>query len=560
MGKRVLIVGGVAGGMSAATRARRLSEGADIVVFERGPHVSFANCGLPYFLGGEITDRAKLLVQTPDRLKAAFNLDVRPRSEVLAIRRDRKEIDVRDLATGREYTEHYDALILSTGAAPVRPRVPGADRPGHFALRSLEDMDAIDAWVRDRRAGAAVVVGGGFIGLEVAEQLHRRGLQVSVVERNPQVLKPFDPEMAAHLHLELVKHGLALYLNNGLSHFEAPRAGEGAGGSAVVLADGTRLAAGVVVLGLGVRPESKLAVAAGLEIGATGGIKVDAHLRTSDPNIYAVGDAIEVTHAVTGTPALIPLGGPANRQGRTAADNIFGLASEYPGTLGTAIVRVFDLTAAVTGANEAQLRAAGLPFEAVHLHPNSHAGYYPGAKPLALKLLFAPDTGKLLGAQAVGADGVDKRIDVLATALRAGMTVDDVAELELCYAPPFGSAKDPVNLAGMAAQNVRAGLVQTLRWDEVAGLDRSRTLILDVRDAKERDAGAIPGSVHVPLAELRARLRELPRDMEIVAHCATGQRSYTACRILAQNGFRCRNLTGSFKTWKAAQDGVPGAH
>jgi rhodanese-related sulfurtransferase len=306
---------------------------------------------------------------------------------------------------------------------------------------------------------------------------------------------------------------------------------------------------------LGVRPESKLARDAGLELGATGGIKVDAHLRTSDPNIYAVGDAIEVAHGVTGAPALIPLGGPANRQGRTAADNIFGTASEYPGTLGTAIVRVFDLTAAVTGANEAQLTAAGVAFDAVHLHPNSHAGYYPGAKPVALKVLFAPGTGRLLGAQAVGAEGVDKRIDVLATALRAGMTVDDVAELELCYAPPFGSAKDPVNLAGMAAQNARAGRVRTIQWHEVGRLDPERTLILDVRDAKEREGGAIPGSAHVPLAELRARLGELPRDKEIVAHCATGQRSYSACRVLAQRGFRCRNLTGSFKTWKAAQAG-----
>ena len=553
MTERVLIVGGVAGGMSAATRARRLSEKAEIVVFERGPHVSFANCGLPYFLGGEIADRSKLLVQTPERLKAAFKLDVRVRSEVTAIRRDRREIDVRDLTTGREYSERYDALILSTGATPLVPRVPGAERPGNFVLRSLEDMDAIDAWVRAKGAERAVVAGGGFIGLEVAEQLHRRGLQVAVVERNAQVLKPFDPEMAAHLHNELRKHGVALHLGNGLSRFEAPQGHEDAGGSVVVLADGTRLAADVVVMGLGVRPESKLAVAAGLEIGPTGGIKVDDRLRTSDPNIYAVGDAIEVTHAVTGAPALIPLGGPANRQGRTAADTIFGVGSRHPGALGTAIVRVFDLTAGVTGANEAQLDAAGIAFEAVHLHPSSHAGYYPGAKALALKLLFAPQTGKLLGAQAVGADGVDKRIDVLATALRAGMTVDDVAELELCYAPPFGSAKDPVNLAGMAAQNVRAGRVRLIQWDEVAKLDRSRSLILDVRDAKERDTGAIPGSVHIPLAELRTRLHELPRDKEIVAHCVSGQRSYNACRILTQNGFACRNLTGSFKTWAAAQ-------
>lgn len=556
MGKRVLIVGGVAGGMSAATRARRLAEDAEIVVFERGPHVSFANCGLPYYLGGEITDRNKLLVQTPERLMAAFNIDVRARAEVVAIDRAARQVEVRNLATGMSSYERYDALVLSTGAAPIVPRVPGAERPGHFILRSLDDMDAIDAWVRERGAEKAVVVGGGFIGLEVAEQFHRRGLQVSVVERNPQVLKPFDPELAAHLHAELRKRGVALHLNNGLARFDAPAAGEDAGASVVVLANGARLAADVVILGLGVRPESKLARDAGLDLGTTGGIKVDAHLRTSDPNIFAVGDTIEVTHAVTGKPALIPLGGPANRQGRTAADNIFGIGTKYPGTLGTAIVRVFDLTAAVTGANEALLTAVGIAFEAVHLHPNSHAGYYPGAKPLALKVLFAPDTGKLLGAQVVGADGVDKRIDVLATALRAGMTVDDIADLELSYAPPFGSAKDPVNLAGMAAQNVRAGRVAVIQWDEIARLDRSHTLVLDVRETKEREGGTIPGSVHIPLGDLRARLDELPRDMEIVAHCATGQRSYNACRVLMQNGFRCRNLAGSFKTWKAAQDGA----
>ncbi|QJX00455.1 hypothetical protein FTUN_8085 [Frigoriglobus tundricola] len=555
MGQRVLIVGGVAGGMSAATRARRLAEDAEIVVFERGPHVSFANCGLPYFLGGEIADRNKLLVQTPERLKAVFNLDIRTHAEVVSIDPEHKEITVRDRTSNRVSTERYDALILSTGAAPVVPRVPGADRPGHFALRTLEDMDAIDGWIKERGATNGVVVGGGFIGLEVAEQLHRRGLRISVIERNPQVLKPFDPEMAAHLHIELRKHGVGLYLNNGLSRFDSPTAGERAGASVVVLANGTRLPADVVILGLGVRPEAKLARDAGLVIGPTGGVKVDAHLRTSAPDVYAVGDAIEVTHGVTGRPALIPLGGPANRQGRTAADNIFGVPSAYPGTLGTAIVRVFDRTAAVTGANEAQLKDAGMAFEAVHLHPNAHAGYYPGAAPLALKVLFDPVTGRLLGAQAVGADGIDKRIDVLATALRAGMTVDDVADLELCYAPPFGAAKDPVNLAGMAAQNVRAGLVHPIRWDEIASLDRTLALILDFRDRAEREAGAIPGSVHIPLGELRARLDELPRDAEIIAHCASGQRSYNACRILMQNGFRCRNLVGSFKTWKAAVDG-----
>lgn len=556
MGKRLLIVGGVAGGMSAAARARRLDENATIIVFERGPSVSYANCGLPYYLGGEIAHREKLLVQTPERLKSALKLDVRVRSEVVAIHRDRKEITVRDFDRGRDYPETYDALILSTGAAPLRPKIDGIDRLGHFTLRTLEDMEAIDRWIRDRHARAAVVAGGGFIGLEVAEQLHRRGLVVTVVERDPQVLRPLDPEMAAFLHLELRNNGVSLHLNNGLARLVEPNSNEIAGASVVVLANRARLPADLVVLGLGVRPESKLAREAGLAIGVTGGVKVDEHLLTSDPAIYAVGDAIEVTHAVTGMPSLIPLGGPANRQGRTAADHIFGISSRYPGTLGTAIVRVFNLTAAVTGANEAQLTAADMPFQSVHLHPNSHAGYYPGSRSLALKLLFSPDTGKVLGAQAVGQKGVDKRIDVIATAIRAGMTVDDVAELELAYAPPYGSAKDPVNLAGMAAQNIRGGRVEVAQWNEVAALDPARAIVLDVRDAAERAAGALPNSVHIPLGELRARLGELPRDKEIIAHCASGQRSYNACRILIQNGFRCRNLSGSYKTWKAATDGA----
>jgi NADPH-dependent 2,4-dienoyl-CoA reductase/sulfur reductase-like enzyme/rhodanese-related sulfurtransferase len=495
-------------------------------------------------------------VQTPQRLKAALNLDVRVRSEVASINRDKKSIVVRDLDKQREYAESYDALILATGASAVIPRIPGIDRSGHFALRTIEEMTEIDYWIRDQHARHALVAGGGFIGLEAAEQLHRRGLVVTVVERNPQVLTPLDPEMAATLHIELRKNGVALHLGSALALFDEPGPNEIARASVAVLTDRTRISADVVVLGLGVRPESKLAREAGLAIGSTGGITVDDHLRTSDPNIYAVGDAIEITHAVTGQPAVIPLGGPANRQGRSAADNIFDIPSRYPGTIGTAIVRVFGLTAAVTGANEALLKAAAMPYQVVHLHPNSHAGYYPGARAMALKLLFAPGSGRVLGAQAVGPKGVDKRIDVLSTAIRAGMTVDDVADLELAYAPPFGSAKDPVNLAGMAAQNIRSGLVAPARWDEIAALSADSAIILDVRDAAEREAGAIPNSIHIPLGELRGRLGELPRDREVIAHCASGQRSYNACRLLLQHGFRCRNLSGSYKTWKTALDGA----
>jgi NADPH-dependent 2,4-dienoyl-CoA reductase/sulfur reductase-like enzyme/rhodanese-related sulfurtransferase len=552
MPKRVLIVGGVAGGMSAATRLRRLDEFAEIVIFERGPFVSFANCGLPYHLGGEIADRGKLIVQSPQRLKQVFRLDVRANTEVVAIDRTAKTVTARHVTSGELTTEKYDDLILATGAAAVIPPTPGIRRPGHFTLRTIPDMDGVMGWINAHAAKTALVLGGGFIGLEAAEQLHRRGLTVTVVEKNPQVLTPLDPEMAAHVQAELKKHGVRLELSNPVERFEDARPDETAAVSVAVLADGARIPADVVVVGVGVRPESTLAKDAGLEIGSTGGVKVNTRLQTSDPHIWAVGDVIEVTHGVTGMPAVIPLGGPANRQGRIVADNLSGNASHYRGTLGTAVVRVFDVTAAVTGANEALLKRTNTPFQVVHLHPNSHAGYYPGAKPIALKVLFDPQSGKLLGAQAVGEDGVDKRMDVLATALFAGMTIDDLAELELCYAPPFGSAKDPINLAGMAAQNVTGGLVTVAQWHEVAALIAAGAVVVDVREPGERDGGVIPGSVSIPLGSLRERLGELPKDKELLVHCASGQRSYNACRVLTQHGFNCRNLTGSFRTWKAA--------
>jgi NADPH-dependent 2,4-dienoyl-CoA reductase/sulfur reductase-like enzyme/rhodanese-related sulfurtransferase len=538
--KRLIIVGGVAGGASAAARARRLCEDCDIIIFERGPHVSFANCGLPYFVGGEIAEQDELLVQTPASLKARFNLDVRVNTEVLSIDRAARRVRVRELETGKEYDETYDALVLSTGASPLKPPIPGIDRPNHFTVRTIPDVQRIMAWSRGCERCRAVVVGGGYIGLEMAEQLRRREFAVTVVEALPQVMTPLDPEMAAWLHAELRAHGVALHLNDPVAAFEP---------GAVILKSGARLPADSVILALGVKPETKLAKDAGLEIGERGGIRVNDHLQTSDPAIWAVGDAIEVRDFVTGQWCVIPLAGPANRQGRIAADNIFGRPSRYAGTLGTAILRLFNLTAGVTGANEKTLRKAGIAYEALHLHPGSHAGYYPGAEPIALKILFAPDTGKLLGAQAVGREGVDKRIDVLATALKAGMTVHDLAELELAYAPPYGSAKDPVNLAGMAAQNVLAGDVKLAQWTEVP----DSAFVLDVRRDDERAQGLIPGSVHIPLDELRERLDELPRDREIIVYCASGQRSYYACRLLAQRGYRCRNLTGSYRTWKMAR-------
>jgi NADPH-dependent 2,4-dienoyl-CoA reductase/sulfur reductase-like enzyme/rhodanese-related sulfurtransferase len=549
---RLVIVGGVAGGASAAARARRLCEHCEIVVFERGPYVSFANCGLPYFVGGEIVEQDSLLLQTPETLRARFNLDVRVNTEVVAIDRAAQVVKVRNLATQREYDQPYDALVLSTGAAPLKPPIPGIDRLGHFTVRNIPDVERIRHRIKDCHACRAVVVGGGYIGLEMAEQMHRQGLGLTVIEAMPQVMAPLDPEMAAWLHAELKSHHVALHLGDPVAAFESPQPGETARASVVVLKSGQRIPADIVVLGLGVRPETALAKSAGLDLGTRGGIKVNDRLQTSDPQIWAVGDAVEVRDRVTGVWGIIPLAGPANRQGRIAADNIFGRNLSYEGTWGTAILRLFELTAGCTGANEKTLRQANLPFQALHLHPGSHAGYYPGAEPIAMKILFAPDTGRLLGAQAVGRDGVDKRIDVLATALQGGMTVHDLAELELAYAPPFGSAKDPVNLAGMAGQNVWAGDVRLAQWNEIASLNPAHTLVLDVRRPEERSVGAIPGSIHIPLDDLRARMNELPRDREIIVHCHSGQRSYFACRILAQHGLRVRNLTGSWRTWKTA--------
>jgi NADPH-dependent 2,4-dienoyl-CoA reductase/sulfur reductase-like enzyme/rhodanese-related sulfurtransferase len=550
---RLVIIGGVAGGASAAARARRLSEEAEIIVLERGPHVSFANCGLPYFVGGEIVNEEDLLVQTPKSLHSGFNLDVRVNSEVVSIDREAKTVNVRDLANGREYALPYDALVISTGAALLTPPIPGIEREGHFTVRNVPDVVRIKSWINENEGTRAVVVGGGYIGLEMAEQLVRHGgVSVSLVEALPQVMAPLDPEMAAWLHLELKQHGVELCTGSAVAAFEAPSDAEPARASIVVLKDGRRLPADVVILGMGVKPESALAKAAGLEIGERGGIRVNQRMQTSDSAIYAVGDVVEVRDVITGAWSLIPLAGPANRQGRIAADNIMGRSASYQGTQGTAVLRLFGLTAGCTGANEKTLRAAGIACEVLHMHPASHAGYYPGAEPIAMKVLFAPDTGKLLGAQAVGRDGVDKRLDVFATALKAGMNMNDLAELELAYAPPFGSAKDPVNLAGMAAQNVLAGDVALAQWHEIATLDPAKTLVLDVRRADERAKGHIPGSMHIPLDELRGRLSELPKDKEIIASCQSGQRSYFACRLLAQHGFKVRNLAGSWRTFSTA--------
>ncbi len=545
---KLLIVGGVAGGASAAARSRRLSEDAEIVLFERGPDVSFANCGLPYYVGGEIPERDKLLVTTPERLRTRFRLDVRTRSSVEAIDRAAKKIRVRDLATGREYEETYDKLILAPGAAPLRPAIPGVDLPGIFTLRNLQDVDRIKARL-DHGVRQAVAVGAGFIGLELAENFVKRGIITTMVEKNDQILTPFDKEMTTPILETLVAKGVTVLLGQSAEGFE-----QTPDGLVVRLKSGQRLVAQLVVLGVGVRPENKLAVDAGLEVGPRGGIRVNEFLQTSDPDIYAVGDAIEVKDFVSGDPTQVPLAGPANRQGRIAADNAFGRAAKFRGTQGTAIVGVFDRTAAITGASEKALRRANRPYRKVYVHPAHHAGYYPGAEQMTLKILFHPETGKLLGAQAVGRAGVDKRIDVLAVAIQAGMTVFDLEEMELAYAPQYGSAKDPINMAGFVAAGMLRGEHPQVDVEAVlaAPADR-RPLVLDVRTSQEFSAGNIPGAANIPVDDLRSRLDELPTNREIAVYCQVGQRGYLATRVLRQRGFSASNIGGGYKTYKLFQ-------
>jgi NADPH-dependent 2,4-dienoyl-CoA reductase/sulfur reductase-like enzyme/rhodanese-related sulfurtransferase len=545
---KLLIVGGVAGGASAAARARRLSEDAHIVVFERGPDVSFANCGLPYYVGGEIAEREKLLVTTPERLRSRFKLDVRTRSSVEAIDRAGKKVRIRDLASGREYDETYDRLILATGAAPYRPPLPGVDLPGVFTLRNLQDTDHIKERV-DRGVKQAVLLGGGFISLELAENFVRLGISTTVVEKNDQILTPFDKEMTKPVVDELASKGVMLLLGQSAEAVE-----QTAEGLVVCLNSGQRLPAQLVVFGIGVRPENKLAIVSGLEVGPRGGIRVNDHLQTSDPDIFAVGDAIEVKDVVSADPTQVPLAGPANRQGRIAADNVFGHSATYRGTQGTAILGFFERTAAMTGASEKALRRANRPFRKVYIHPTHHAGYYPGAEAMTLKLLFDPTTGRVLGAQAVGGAGVDKRIDVLAVALQAGMTVFDLEEMELAYAPQFGSAKDPINMAGFVASGLLRG--EHPQVDVEAVLARpaaEQPFLLDVRTPQEFASGHIPGAVNIPVDDLRSRLGELPRDREIAAYCQVGQRGYLATRVLRQDGFSASNIGGGYKTYKLFQ-------
>jgi NADPH-dependent 2,4-dienoyl-CoA reductase/sulfur reductase-like enzyme/peroxiredoxin family protein/rhodanese-related sulfurtransferase/TusA-related sulfurtransferase len=541
---KIIVIGGVAAGMSAAARARRLDEHAEIVVLERSQYVSFANCGLPYHIGGSIQERDDLLLQTPQSLKASLNLDVRTGHEVIAIDRAQKSVHIRDLTTSREYTEPYDKLVLAPGALPLRPAMPGLDHPKVFVLRNIADMDQIKAIV-DGGAKSAIVIGGGYIGVEVAENFRERGLAVDLVEMIDQIMPPLDPEMAWGLQQHMERHGVKLHLGTAAAAFR-----DANGRVTAELKNGTTLTADFVLLSAGVRPDTALAQAAGLELGPRGGIKVDAHQRTSDPDIFAAGDAVEVAHTVLPDAWVIPLAGPANRQGRIAAENICGRATTYTSTQGTAIVKIFAMTGGGTGATEKQLKRANLPYRKVYIHPSGHASYYPGTAPMHVKLLCAPETGKLLGAQVVGADGVDKRLDVFATALRAGLTVHDLQALELAYAPPFGSAKDPVNMAGFVATNLLHGDVQF--WyaeDYPAGTDAG--VIVDVRSKQEFDLWHIPGALNIPLGKLRMRLVELPKEKTIFVYCKVGFRSYLAYRLLRQHRFTVATLAGGANTFRA---------
>ena len=542
---KIVIIGGVAGGASTATRLRRMDEKAEIILIERGEYISFANCGLPYHIGEVITDREKLLVVTPQKLKETSNIEARVRHEAISIDRNKKIIKLRELATGREYSESYDKLVLSPGASPIIPPVEGAGLPGVFTLRSMTDMDRINSFLLEAKPTCAVVVGGGFIGLEIAENLQHRGLQVTIIEMLNQVMAPIDYEMAAMVHQHLQFKRIRLSLGDGLKSIHAEKLLK------VALNSGKIVETDLVILSVGVRPESILAKDAGLDLGARGAIIVNEHLQTSDPDIYALGDAVEVKNLISGKPANLPLAGPASKQARVAADHIAGRPSIFKGVQGTSIVKIFDLTVACTGLNSRQLDEFGLPYKNALIHSSNHAGYYPGASPMAFKLLFSPE-GKLYGAQLVGLEGVDKRIDVISTAIHSGATVYDLEELELAYAPPYGSSRDPVNIIGFLAGNMLRGDLKSVNWNEVDKMDRNLNVFLDVREPEELTLGHISDSLNIPLGQLRERIKEIPRSKRVIVYCQVGQRGYFGSRILMQLGFDAVNLNGGFKTYSHA--------
>ncbi|MEZ8824353.1 FAD-dependent oxidoreductase [Vibrio amylolyticus] len=547
---KILIIGGVAGGASAAARARRLSEDAEIIMFERGQFVSFANCGLPYHIGGDIKERGKLLLQTPESFLARFNVDVRVMNEVISIDRPNKTVTVKNLLDGSEYIESYDFLLLSPGAGPIVPPIPGIDNPLTHSLRNIPDMDKILATLNSSKPQHATVVGGGFIGLEMMEAFHQLGIKTTLIEMADQVMTPVDREMAGFAHAEIQQKGVDLKLGVALESVEYLPANENL---VLSLNNGEHLETGILIMAIGVRPETTLASKAGLKIGELGGIWTTPTLQTSDPSIYAVGDAIEEKDFVTGAQTMVPLAGPANRQGRMAADNMLGRNETYQGTQGTAICKIFDLAIASTGKNEKQLKREGIDYEKVFVHTASHASYYPGAEIVSFKMLFDPKTGKILGAQAAGKDGVDKRIDIMAVAQRAGMTVEQLQHLELTYAPPYGSAKDVINQAAFVANNIVSGDVTPMHFDEIDELEENQ-LLLDVRNPAELTNGrSIDGALNIPVDQLRQRMSELPKDKEIVIYCQVGLRGNVAYRQLVNNGYKARNLIGGYRTYTYAK-------
>lgn len=547
---KIVIVGGVAGGASAAARARRLSEDAEIIMLERGNFVSFANCGLPYHIGGDIKERGKLLLQTPESFLARFNVDVRVMNEVISIDPPNKTVTIKNLLDGSEYIETYDFLLLSPGAGPIVPAISGIDNPLTHSLRNIPDMDKILATLNNHKPKHATVVGGGFIGLEMMEAFHQLGIKTTLVEMANQVMTPVDREMAGFVHAEIKEQGIDLKLGVALESVEYRKENQSL---LLSLNSGEQVETGILIMAIGVRPETKLALEAGLEIGELGGIWTTPTLQTSDPSIYAVGDAIEEKDFVTGSQTLVPLAGPANRQGRMAADNMLGGAETYQGTQGTAICKVFDLAIASTGQNEKQLKRDGIIYEKVFVHTASHASYYPGAETVSLKMLFDPKSGKILGAQAAGKDGVDKRIDIMAVAQRAGMTVEQLQHLELTYAPPYGSAKDVINQAAFVATNIIKGDAIPIHFDEIDNLGDDQ-LLLDVRNPDEmKTVGYIEGAVNIPVDQLRKRMNELPKNKAIIIYCQVGLRGNVAYRQLVHNGFKARNLIGGYRTYITAQ-------
>ncbi len=545
---KLLIIGGVAGGATAAARARRLNENAEIIVFERGEFISFANCGLPYYIGTSIKKRDDLLITTPEDFRNRYRIDVRTFSEVVAIDRKQKNVEVRNLLDQTVYKETYDKILLSPGAAPIRPPIEGVNLDKIFSLRNIPDMDTIKTFVDQEKPSTAVVVGGGFIGLEMAENLIHRGVKTTIVEMLNQVMAPLDEEMAAIVHGFLREGGVKLSLGNAVTSFK-----QSGKQIQVSTQNGTDLMADLVILSIGVRPENLLAGQAGLKVGEYGGIVVDETMCTSDPDIYAVGDAVETRDFLTQMPAITPLAGTANKQARIAADNIMGRKTTYPGSLGTAVVKIFDKTVASTGQSEKKLQKQNIPYRKSYTFSGSHASYYPGAETMAIKLLFSPGTGKILGAQVVGGKGVDKRIDVLATAIHADMTVFHLETLELAYAPPYSSAKDPVNMAGFVASNIVKKDVEVIHWHELNDLDPNENILIDLRTKKEiiRE-GTIGSALHIPVDELRNRLDELDRNKTYILFCAIGLRGYVAYRILNQNGFRAKNLSGGYSLFSYA--------